>query len=209
MVNILVTGGSGYLGQFLVAHLSKTHTVAYTYHNNPLPDGTLDATAYQVDCVTGAGLQEAFTALNPVHAVVNCAAIAQPAVCEQDYPKTCAVNVPTTLVQALQLQKQTAEVEALLVHISTDQVSPTMHLAALGYNISPCHVQFRLRRAFRTQSLRAGQICLFSPGMDESQQGHDPIIQPTATVLVHAFVHVSLQVPLSRAASPLLSVTGL
>eukprot|EP00877_Chromochloris_zofingiensis_P009905 jgi/Chrzof1/5168/Cz15g14030.t1 len=122
MVNILVTGGSGYLGQFLVAHLSKTHTVAYTYHNNPLPDGTLDATAYQVDCVTGAGLQEAFTALNPVHAVVNCAAIAQPAVCEQDYPKTCAVNVPTTLVQALQLQKQTAEVEALLVHISTDQV---------------------------------------------------------------------------------------
>jgi dTDP-4-dehydrorhamnose reductase len=61
-------------------------------------------------------------ALGDVHVVINCAALSQPSVCEQDYQYARSVNVPDALISALVRQKRTRHVDALLVHVSTDQV---------------------------------------------------------------------------------------
>ncbi|GBF98490.1 methionine adenosyltransferase 2 subunit beta [Raphidocelis subcapitata] len=66
-------------------------------------------------------------ALGSVDAVINCAALSQPALCEQDYQLARAVNVPDKLIAALVRQRRTRHVEALLVHISTDQVYDGSH----------------------------------------------------------------------------------
>ena len=122
-LNVLVVGGSGYLGQFLVQHLCNKHNVSYTYNSNPLPPSLFSAKPFKVDLTSNQAFRDIFHEIHPVHAVVNCAAISQPALCEKDYNLACAINVPTSLVAAMQHQKQETGVEALLIHISTDQVS--------------------------------------------------------------------------------------
>lgn len=53
---------------------------------------------------------------------MNCAALSQPGLCEQQQELAKAVNMPTRLLACLQQQKETTGNEALLVQISTDQV---------------------------------------------------------------------------------------
>ena len=121
---VLVTGGSGYLGQILVQQLERDgrHRIGYTYMARPLPPGTFKtARGFKVDLSTGEGLDGAFQALGAVDCVVNCAALSQPALCEQDYAYARSVNVPDKVVAALARQKRTRHVDALLVHVSTDQ----------------------------------------------------------------------------------------
>jgi hypothetical protein len=60
--------------------------------------------------------------LGTVDVVINTAALSQPALCEQDYAYARSVNVPDALISALVRQKRTKHVDALLIHISTDQV---------------------------------------------------------------------------------------
>ena len=79
-----------------------------------LPGGT----ACRVDLATGAGLAACLAAAAPLGAVVNAAAVSQPALCERDPDAARAVNVPTALLDAL----ATAAPTALLIHVSTDQV---------------------------------------------------------------------------------------
>lgn len=79
-----------------------------------LPGGT----ACRVDLGSGAGLADCLAAAAPLGAVVNAAAVSQPALCERDPAAARAVNVPTQLVAAL----ASAAPHALLVHVSTDQV---------------------------------------------------------------------------------------
>jgi dTDP-4-dehydrorhamnose reductase len=119
--NVLVVGGSGYLGQFLVQRLSSKHQVLYTYHTHPLPEDAFPAQAAKVDVTSVADFTAALQQLPP-QVVINCAAISQPAVCEQDYSKAAAINVPTALLAALEaLPSSTGR--PYIIHISTDQVS--------------------------------------------------------------------------------------
>ncbi|KAG2449872.1 hypothetical protein HYH02_005395 [Chlamydomonas schloesseri] len=122
-MNVLITGGSGYLGQFLVHGLAgQGYTVHYAYGSRQLASAPPGVVAHKVDLATGEGLQEAFDQA-PFHAVINCAAISQPAVCENSPDTARAVNVPSHLVDCLLRQEQVrAGLRAVLVHISTDQV---------------------------------------------------------------------------------------
>ncbi|GFR48479.1 hypothetical protein Agub_g10375, partial [Astrephomene gubernaculifera] len=119
--NVLVTGGSGYLGQFLVHALAKEYKVHYTYGTHPLWSAPEGAIAHKVDLVTGEGLREAFQQAT-FHAVVNCAAMSQPGACEASPEAARSVNVPIHLVDCLLHQEERGGGPAVLVHISTDQV---------------------------------------------------------------------------------------
>ena len=92
----------------------------------------------QVNLATGEGLDESLQALTAdglqLVAVINCAAISQPAVCERDPAAAAAVNVPTHLLDALDRHQQrqlsssasssssSSTQQPLLIHISSDQV---------------------------------------------------------------------------------------
>lgn len=120
-MRVLITGGSGYLGQFLIQCLSVQHDVAFTYLQNAVSPQQTAAQAFKVNLATGEGLQAAVSEFKP-HVVINCAAISQPAACERDYEACKALNVPEHLITALQQLLTQHEQEALLIHISTDQV---------------------------------------------------------------------------------------
>lgn len=83
-MRVLVTGGSGYLGQFLIQALAdKKHNVVYVWATRELPGLPVGVTGVRADLATGDGLQEAMKQ-GPFHAVINCAALAAPAACFQD-----------------------------------------------------------------------------------------------------------------------------
>ena len=121
-MRVLVTGGSGYLGQFLVTRLAAAgHDVSYTFWSSADPCLLPPAAAgrgYKVDLATGAGLGACLAAAGPLDAVINAAAVSQPGACEHDEAGAAAVNVPAPLLVSL----RDAAPRALLVHISTDQV---------------------------------------------------------------------------------------
>lgn len=118
-MRVLITGGSGYLGQFLIVSLSSAYEVAYTYYNTALESCTVQAC--KVNIATGEGLSEAVLGFQP-EVVINCAAVSQPAVCEQSYETCRALNRPSRLVEALQQLQEQYHTTALLIHLSTDQV---------------------------------------------------------------------------------------
>lgn len=126
-MKVLITGGSGYLGQFLIVALSKQHHVAYTYLSKALdPNRCSSATGFRVNLATGEGLPEAVLGFQP-DAVINCAAVSQPAACEQDYEAARALNRPERLVEACQQLQEQHGKTALLIHLSTDQVCALLH----------------------------------------------------------------------------------
>ena len=130
MATVLITGGSGYLGQHLIHALapqfqvrppispdpgrpaqsltsssvrsrSSTPTAGRRCITlppacsdsrwgpargacSPAPPGSHPVLQRQVDFVSGDGLQEAFAAAGEVDAVINCAAVSQPGLCEKD-----------------------------------------------------------------------------------------------------------------------------
>ncbi|GLC50559.1 hypothetical protein PLESTB_000393200 [Pleodorina starrii] len=125
-LSVLVTGGSGYAGQFLVHALANAHKVHYTYGTRQLASAPSSAVAHKVDLATGEGLREAFEQ-TVFHAVVNCAAISQPGVCESAPEAARAVNVPNHLIDCILRQEQEKGVRAALIHFSTDQVYDGSH----------------------------------------------------------------------------------
>lgn len=118
-MRVLITGGSGYLGQFFIVALSSAYEVAYTYCSTALESCT--AQAFKVNIASGEGLSEAVLGFKP-EVVINCAAVSQPAVCEQSYEACRALNRPLRLVEALQQLQEQYYITALLIHLSTDQV---------------------------------------------------------------------------------------
>ena len=55
-------------------------------------------------------------------AVVNCAAVSQPKICEEDPDVAYAINVPSKLLNELQSYRAHTSRSPLLIQISTDQV---------------------------------------------------------------------------------------
>lgn len=135
-IPILVVGGSGYLGRFLIDHFARDprYDVAYTYHSNPpsMPsymavskekgDTAIygSVASYRVDLETGMGLAECLKAVAPL-IICNCAAISQPALCEKEPDKATSINVPSALVEAA-LEMPIEGRLPLMIHMSTDQV---------------------------------------------------------------------------------------
>jgi dTDP-4-dehydrorhamnose reductase len=117
MPSILVTGGSGYLGQFLRRELAaQGHSVWWTYVSTGAEHAT--GQSFRVNLATGEGLEDCLLACAPLDAVIHTAALSQPAVCERDEEAARALNVPTLLLAALRRHSP----HALFVHLSTDQV---------------------------------------------------------------------------------------
>mmetsp|Transcript_6097 Transcript_6097/g.17460 ORF Transcript_6097/g.17460 Transcript_6097/m.17460 type:complete len:308 (-) Transcript_6097:672-1595(-) len=122
-MKILVVGGSGYLGQFVVGDLAKDHEVAFTHYSSAttstLPHGVK---AFWVDLKKGEGFADMFGEIGAVDVVINSAAMSSPAACENFVTIASQVNVPIHLLDALNKQKQENGSEPLLIHLSTDQV---------------------------------------------------------------------------------------
>lgn len=121
---VLVTGGTGYLGQFLVDSMARSGwTVVYIYLSSAPPPFPPGAVGFRVDLSTGDGLDACMAAAgDDLAAVINTVAVSQPAACEADPRRARAVNVPTNLLDALEAHRQRTGKEPLLVHLSTDQV---------------------------------------------------------------------------------------
>ncbi|KAK9806933.1 hypothetical protein WJX72_007947 [[Myrmecia] bisecta] len=119
---VLVVGGSGFLGQFLVQELAAQYRVGFTYHSTEVPVFKGAVKSFWVNMATGEGLQESLDELGPVDCVINCAALAAVLACEKDADAARAINVPTKLLDALDVHKSTYGKEPLLIHVSTDQV---------------------------------------------------------------------------------------
>ncbi|GIL76181.1 hypothetical protein Vretimale_5792 [Volvox reticuliferus] len=167
---VLVTGGSGYAGQFLVHALAEVHTVHYTFGTRQLTSAPTTAVAHKVDLATGDGLQEVFDK-TAFHVVINCAAISQPGLCESSPDVARAVNVPIHLVNCILRQEQSNGTRAALIHFSTDQVYDGSH--AMWREDEPCspvntygktkleaeqHILSRLPASFPVAILRSSII---------------------------------------------------
>eukprot|EP00897_Mesotaenium_endlicherianum_P010791 jgi/Mesen1/9740/ME000695S09046 len=122
-MRILVTGGSGYLGQFIVKRLRElNHDVTFTYRTSALSGADLvklgEPKAIQINLADKKSLINLEVETPDV--VVNCAAISVPRECEQDPEAAYALNVPHALVSWLKTLG--SERQPLLIHLSTDQV---------------------------------------------------------------------------------------
>ncbi|KAK1603445.1 hypothetical protein QYE76_007516 [Lolium multiflorum] len=128
---VLVVGGSGYLGQHLLAALASSGAgagavdvdVAFTHHRDAAPRQLLDALpgirSFRVDLRSGDGLEAVSASFGQPHVIVNCAAISVPRACETDPAAAMATNVPSSLVNwSLSFGND----KSLLIHLSTDQV---------------------------------------------------------------------------------------
>ncbi|KAM0872832.1 hypothetical protein ACQ4PT_038455 [Festuca glaucescens] len=122
---VLVVGGSGYLGQHLLAALASGGDVdvAFSHHRDAAPRQLLDALpgirAFRVDLRSGDGLEAVSASFGQPHVIVNCAAISVPRACETDPAAAMATNVPSSLVNwSLSFGND----KSLLIHLSTDQV---------------------------------------------------------------------------------------
>ncbi|XVF73249.1 hypothetical protein PTKIN_Ptkin12aG0186400 [Pterospermum kingtungense] len=125
--NLLVVGGTGYLGQHLLQGISEipgtTYDVAFTYNSFP-PQSLLDAfpssLAFHVDLKTGLGFNSISEQFGRPDVVVNCAALSVPRACQKDPEAATSINVPTSLVNWLSSFSHIDN--TLLIHLSTDQV---------------------------------------------------------------------------------------
>jgi dTDP-4-dehydrorhamnose reductase len=113
--NILVTGGSGFLGWHIANHLRHVHTVTITYATHPVSLDNCQSIPLQLRSETS--VQSCMDAAKP-DAVIHCAAIADANLCQSDHALALAVNVDGTekLLAALPGE------ETLFIYISTDLV---------------------------------------------------------------------------------------
>ncbi|KAG5175424.1 hypothetical protein JKP88DRAFT_172323, partial [Tribonema minus] len=119
-VSVLVTGGSGYLGQHTLRHFGSLPWVAslsYTYRTAPLA-ANAQVVGHQVDFSTATvdDIRVVLRAARP-DVVIHTAALSGLGQCEKDPEAALRVNSPGALLEALALEAP----DALVVYISTDQ----------------------------------------------------------------------------------------
>jgi dTDP-4-dehydrorhamnose reductase len=122
---VLVTGGTGYLGQFLLEHFTQAEgfSVAYT-HTAAAPLDGVKAVHYQLDFSKPGQLLQVFGNFNP-HVIIHCAAMSSPGQCEKDPALAMEINAPTEFISGLQaVSRQVPELTSgpLVIFLSTDQV---------------------------------------------------------------------------------------
>lgn len=115
-MEILITGGSGLLGQYLNIELSKSHTIKTLYYKNIGNCNQFQNT--KVDLTDYSFLNEVFDEFKP-DAVIHTAAISNPANAQtMDSKKVYAINVTATKHIAQLCNKHNAKI----VYTSTDLV---------------------------------------------------------------------------------------
>ncbi|GAB5367192.1 hypothetical protein AAMO2058_001208600 [Amorphochlora amoebiformis] len=119
---VLVTGGSGYLGQFLVDRLAADgYTILATTHShNPelsVPVDKDNVEGLTVDGTDSKALQEIMNQFKP-SVIINTMAISSPAQCEKIKEKAEKLNSAKAFVDAVKKSNPLS----LVIQISTDQV---------------------------------------------------------------------------------------
>jgi nucleoside-diphosphate-sugar epimerase len=126
-MRVLVTGASGYCGQFVADALVKLgHHVFVTYRSAAAACEGLGptATAIELDLTDAASCESCLTSACP-DAIFNFAAVSSPMLCEKDPHASQAINCPAAFFAAV----SRCSSRALFVQISTDQVrSDPRHL---------------------------------------------------------------------------------
>ncbi|KAJ9454542.1 Spore coat polysaccharide biosynthesis protein SpsK [Diplonema papillatum] len=120
-MKILITGASGYIGGYLAEELRgvlgersrEWEIVGY--------GGTKEYEGKRVD-VSDAGQVRAVLRSELPDVVVNCAAVASPALCEKAREAAFSVNCPAHLPDLLLQSRAGEEPHPLLIQLSTDQV---------------------------------------------------------------------------------------
>ena len=116
---VLVTGATGYLGQFVAARCARAGAEVARAARRAGGAGRGPG-EFRVDVASGEGLAELGRAFGRPDVVVNLAALSQPRACEADPAAAAAVNVPSALLDWLGDSLR----DVLFVHASTDQVYP-------------------------------------------------------------------------------------
>ena len=119
-MRVLVTGASGYCGQFVADALLKLgHHVFATYRSAAAACEGLGPTAAAIewDLTDAASCERCLTSARP-DAIFNFAAISSPMLCEKDPRASQAINCPAVFFAAVSRCCS----HALFVQISTDQV---------------------------------------------------------------------------------------
>mmetsp|Transcript_30146 Transcript_30146/g.87806 ORF Transcript_30146/g.87806 Transcript_30146/m.87806 type:complete len:330 (-) Transcript_30146:253-1242(-) len=119
-IRVLVTGGTGYIGQHLLQRLSGDGAcvVGYTYSRQPLPHLDSVVPSFQMDLTNAATVEAALREFGP-EVIVHCAAKSSPKDCEtSEEEAVAAVNCPVCLVDAA----ASLASPPLLIFLSTDQV---------------------------------------------------------------------------------------
>eukprot|EP00929_Paragymnodinium_shiwhaense_P118768 TRINITY_DN90687_c0_g1_i1.p1 TRINITY_DN90687_c0_g1~~TRINITY_DN90687_c0_g1_i1.p1 ORF type:complete len:317 (-),score=52.79 TRINITY_DN90687_c0_g1_i1:117-995(-) len=109
-LRIVITGGSGYVGRFLVPRLEKDGHTVYAVSRSSAPPLAMDVT-------DAAACSKVLSELKP-DVIVHCAAQSSPAKCEEDPEAARSANVPMDLL------REAAKVNDKMrfVFLSTDQV---------------------------------------------------------------------------------------
>jgi dTDP-4-dehydrorhamnose reductase len=122
-LRVLVTGASGYLGQFLLDEIIKNNLTvdgrqvalagAYSTRNS-IPEG---AQAVYLNLQDASSVEGCVSEFNP-DVVINLAALSSPAACEKSKAEAEALNNPRVLLDSL----ARINADALFIQVSTDQI---------------------------------------------------------------------------------------
>lgn len=115
MDRILITGGSGFVGEYLLTHAQKKYETYAIYYNNAIPDNNVHTIKFDL-----CQLSQIDKLLNDIFpaTIIHTAAIANPDQCEHDPDKAITVNVKATEQLANWAQKNGAR----FIYTSTDMV---------------------------------------------------------------------------------------
>lgn len=115
-MKILITGGSGLLGQYLNIALSKTNTILSLYNSNP--GNCLNYNSYKIDITDSDKLRVLVAEFNP-DVIIHTAAVSRPELCDS-LPEKDVIGININSVK--NLAELCDSLNAKLIFTSTDLV---------------------------------------------------------------------------------------